>query len=511
MKKYTFLLAIVFTVAGLSAQAPEKMSYQAVVRDAANKLVTNHTVSMRISLLQTSATGSVVYKETQTPTSNGNGLISIEVGTGTTTDVFTAIDWSKGPYFLKTDIDPAGGTVYSITSTTQLLSVPYALYAKNVQNKQWTETGNDIYFDKGKVGIGTKTPSVPLEVVSDGIPHIKLKNIAPNVGNVQKITFWKADTEKFAIGYDLWGTGENLFTLYDTPNANPVLQIFNGKVGIGKNPGGDLRQFQVVSGNYQAVAANNNSTYSTIYASNDGTGAAGEFRNHIKIVDGTQGAGKVLTSDINGNSSWQTPSGSKWETSGSNIYYNTGKVGIGANPGADARQFQVITGNNQAVAAVNNSTSFSTIYANNEGSGADANFINNGTTYTLYAQNSGTGPAAYFDGSLQVAGGNTAEINRNQTGSANIVAICYGSVEANGTINTGGSTANFTVSKLTTGIYDITITGETYSQSTHCAIASLGDAGFVNSNAVSGKLRVYTYSTSYVATDREFSFVVFKP
>ncbi len=133
MKIITFFLVIVFTIAGLSAQPPEKMSYQAVVRDAANKLITNHAVGMRISILQTSPTGSVVYKETQTPTSNVNGVVSVEIGAGTTTDVFSNIDWSKGPYYINTEIDPAGGTAYSISATSQLLSVPYALYAKNVE------------------------------------------------------------------------------------------------------------------------------------------------------------------------------------------------------------------------------------------------------------------------------------------------------------------------------------------------------------------------------------------
>ncbi|MBK7096367.1 MAG: hypothetical protein IPH57_15445 [Saprospiraceae bacterium] len=147
----------------------------------------------------------------------------------------------------------------------------------------------------------------------------------------------------------------------------------------------------------------------------------------------------------------------------------------------------------------------------NTGSGSAGFFYNNGTTYTLYAQNLGTGPALYLDGSLQVAGGNTAEINRNQSGNANIVPVCYGSVEANGTKNNTGSTTNFSVTRISAGVYEITITGETYSQDTHCAIASLGDPGFINTNAVTGKLRINTYNTSYAANDREFSFVVFRP
>jgi hypothetical protein len=132
MKKlYTFLAAILLTAATF-AQTPEKMSYQAVVRDSVDALVTNQAVGMQISILQTTATGTAVYEETHTPTTNINGLVSLEIGSGTpVTGTFAAIDWATGPYFIKTETDPTGGTSYSITGTSQLLSVPYALQAKN--------------------------------------------------------------------------------------------------------------------------------------------------------------------------------------------------------------------------------------------------------------------------------------------------------------------------------------------------------------------------------------------
>jgi hypothetical protein len=116
----------------LFAQAPNKMSYQAIIRNSNNVLVSNHTVGMRISILQGTATGSSVYTETQSPTTNANGLIAIEIGTGTIiSGSFANIDWSNGPYFVKTETDPNGGSNYNLTGTSQLLSVPYALYAKS--------------------------------------------------------------------------------------------------------------------------------------------------------------------------------------------------------------------------------------------------------------------------------------------------------------------------------------------------------------------------------------------
>ena len=83
MKKlYTLLIAVILTASAF-AQAPEKMSYQAVVRDAANALVTSSGVGIQLSILQDSVTGTAVYVETQTPMSNANGLVSIEIGGGT--------------------------------------------------------------------------------------------------------------------------------------------------------------------------------------------------------------------------------------------------------------------------------------------------------------------------------------------------------------------------------------------------------------------------------------------
>ena len=95
MKKLYTLLVAVFITASTFAQAPEKMSYQAVIRDATGNLISNQAVGIQISILQTTVEGTAVYVETQTPTTNTNGLLSLEIGTGTiVTGSFTAIDWS---------------------------------------------------------------------------------------------------------------------------------------------------------------------------------------------------------------------------------------------------------------------------------------------------------------------------------------------------------------------------------------------------------------------------------
>lgn len=135
MKKLTALLPAILLCTFVFGQAPSKMTYQAVIRDATNHIAANKTIGMRISVLQGTITGTTVYAETHNISSNANGLVTLEIGAGTvTTGTFGSINWSTGPYFLKTEADPAGGTNYTITGTTQLLSVPYALYSNTAQN-----------------------------------------------------------------------------------------------------------------------------------------------------------------------------------------------------------------------------------------------------------------------------------------------------------------------------------------------------------------------------------------
>jgi len=134
MKRLFTIIAAVLISASVFAQAPESMSYQAVVRDNNDNLMANTAIGMQISILQGSLTGSAVFVERHFPTTNANGLVSLEIGSGTLiSGSFTAIDWENGPYFIKTETDVNGGANYTITGTSQLLSVPYALHAKTAE------------------------------------------------------------------------------------------------------------------------------------------------------------------------------------------------------------------------------------------------------------------------------------------------------------------------------------------------------------------------------------------
>ncbi len=139
MKRIILLVTVVLLTTTLWAQSPERMSYQAVIRNSTDQLVTDQLIGIQISILQGSAGETTVYVETQTPMTNTNGLISIRIGGGTG---FDTIEWANGPYFIKTETDPTGGTNYTITGTSQFLSVPYALHAKSVETVTGTDTTN---------------------------------------------------------------------------------------------------------------------------------------------------------------------------------------------------------------------------------------------------------------------------------------------------------------------------------------------------------------------------------
>ena len=144
MKKLFTLLVAVLLTATVWAQAPQKMSYQAVIRNSGGTLVTSTQIGMEINIHQGSTSGTIVYTETQTPTTNANGLVSIEIGGGTG---FDTINWATNTYYIETKTAVVAPlTTYTITGTSQLLSVPYALNAKTAESITGTITETDPVF-----------------------------------------------------------------------------------------------------------------------------------------------------------------------------------------------------------------------------------------------------------------------------------------------------------------------------------------------------------------------------
>jgi hypothetical protein len=221
MKKVLLSLVAAATLSLSSfGQAPEGFNYQAVVRDAGNTIVNNQAVGMRMTIQQGSIGGTAVYSETFATTSNAYGLVNLQIGSGTSSDDFSTIDWSAGPFFMETAIDLTGGANYAVMGTSQLMSVPYALYAKTSGNGEgpagpqgiqgpagvvtdgsaagntpywdgtsWVTNSSNVFNNGGNVGIGTATPIEKLEVegnmkLNGTLNDMRVGNIGSGLYNV---------------------------------------------------------------------------------------------------------------------------------------------------------------------------------------------------------------------------------------------------------------------------------------------------------------------------------------
>ena len=243
MRPTIFFKFIIFSILILCfdyqafAQVPESMNYQAVIRDGSGNVLFNQTVSLRIKILQGSANGSPVYVETFAPTTNAYGSIAIQIGTGTViTGTFNTIDWGANSYFVETAVDISGWSNYTVISTTQLMSVPYALYAKTAGNVVWSELSGNAYRTSGNIGIGTANPEWNLDVKSSSTTEggvMQLSN--SNEDHLFRIfTGSNSDPNPFL----LWKTGDPLrFSTSSGLNDGSWQEHMrinsNGNVGIG--------------------------------------------------------------------------------------------------------------------------------------------------------------------------------------------------------------------------------------------------------------------------------------
>ena len=175
----------------LSSQTPQKFTYQSVVRSSDGNVLKSANIGIRFSILQNSNIGKTVYRERHSTETNSNGMISLSIGDGTTSDNFSAIDWSTGEYFLRIEVDPLGGSNYLIQSTSQLLSVPYALYAGSSNTNLLLSGENYLTYSNNelrlkKINLSTNTNGVlPVNSGGTGVntaPMISLIKAADAAG-----------------------------------------------------------------------------------------------------------------------------------------------------------------------------------------------------------------------------------------------------------------------------------------------------------------------------------------
>jgi hypothetical protein len=151
---FSLIFSCILMLSAIHAQLPQGFKYQTIVRNNAGLAIASDSISFRLSILAGSSTGTAVYVEAQSVKSSPLGVVSLMVGAGTpVTSTFNLIDWSSGNYYLQVEVEAYGASTYSMMGTSQLVSVPYALYAKSSGAGQWSGDSKSISYN-GSVGIG---------------------------------------------------------------------------------------------------------------------------------------------------------------------------------------------------------------------------------------------------------------------------------------------------------------------------------------------------------------------
>ena len=239
MRKLLLFISLNLFVFIIFAQAPQSFKYQSVVRDANGNAMQNQSVDFRISVLQTTSTGTPVYIETFSTTTNNFGLVNLDIGTGTAlSGTFSSINWGADKYFLQVELDPDGNG-YQLMGVSQLLSVPYALNAAKADNA-FSGDYNDLTNKPVLAGDVTGTTD---NTTVEKIRGLEVSTNIPGDGQVLK---WDNATSKWIPADDntvsgsgvdgvvtsigVSGTGTKTITLTRSNSLGDLTAVFTDEI-----------------------------------------------------------------------------------------------------------------------------------------------------------------------------------------------------------------------------------------------------------------------------------------
>lgn len=477
------------------AQAPHAFEYQTIVRDASGEVVQNQNISLRFSIRDGSVSGTILYQEIHNVQTSALGLVNIEIGNGLlVSGSMSNIDWGSDIKLLQTELDITGGSSYISMGTSEMQSVPYALYAESTGDQIWSKDGSSVFYNTGNVGIGTDTPGTDLDVqghiwqsgtgnsIFIGEDAGKDDDLSDNNNTYIGVAAGRnnvSGSNNVAIGY-FAGSGNELGSnnIYIGANASSISTGTNNLLNIGNTLFANLSNKQVGIGtnspivdldirdNDGVATLNLTSNYGSSRLALDKENASDAAYINFGTNSTTQWAfGTMYDNGLSVSRQWSSADGTMYFDNNGNVGINTltpgakldvaghiwqtgtgNSVFIGENAGASddlTANYNVFVGYS---AGQNNTSGFSNV-------SLGSNALNDNTTG---AQNTAIGNsslATNVAGNYNTAVGNSS-LSSNASGSSNS-AFGSGALRSNLTGSGNTATGLYAMYKNTSGINNI--------------------------------------------------------
>lgn len=301
MKKLITLL-VLFATSLAIAQVPQGISYQAIALNAAENPVVSSTIGIRLTILDNAANGTAIYTETQTKTTNAQGLFNLIIGQGTVVSgTFNTINWGTNSKFLKVEMDATGGTNFVTVGTTQLLSVPYAMHAATVSSIAGNSNINDEiienktsnyafmdYYDNKAYAFNTITDMWSFQSFNtNATPELVTSN-----GNFGFIDNYDNKAYTYNGKTGVWSS-----QTFNT-NASPIFMISNGSFAFMDYYDNKAYAYNSSTGSWSVQSFNTNATPDFV-ASNGNFGFIDNYDNNAYVYNSKTGVWSVQSFNTN--------------------------------------------------------------------------------------------------------------------------------------------------------------------------------------------------------------------